>query len=352
MTKEHLSSHSELHDIKAANPSAKIKPLEPSQIDRLLRGESIATINKRQSIQTGTSTETAEHPLPFILKSGKSSFEPLPMIEVIFDRFSAKSSSSLRKLTGTNIKVSLSSVVGVHFGDYLAGLPKSSLVATLTDEAKEAIGLLSFNSDMIYSIVDVLLGGKRGTAVMRITERPYTNIEKLLLTKAARKIATDLSQSFQSLIPLSFDFDHLENNPKLAVVARDSDPVILSRFKIEMEEREGTFEMMLPYASLGKSKEILSQSFIGENSKTDSKWQEALSEEIALAGLDLTAVLATQTLPLKEVLNWRIGSKLELVASPDSDISLFAETTPMFYGKLGRKGSKIAIQIEAPIAKD
>ena len=176
MNKEQSGKSTELHDIKAANPSAKIKPLEPSQIDRLLRGESIATMNKK-SIQTGTST--AEQSLPDILKSGKSSFEPLPMIEVIFDRFSAKDSVSLRNLTGTNIKVSLGSVVGVHFGDYLAGLPQTSLVATLAGEAKETVGLLSFNSDMIYSIVDVLLGGKRGTAVMRITERPYTNIEKL-----------------------------------------------------------------------------------------------------------------------------------------------------------------------------
>ena len=30
---------------------------------------------------------------------------------------------------------------------------------------------------MIYSIVDVLLGGRRGTAPMRIEGRPYTTIE-------------------------------------------------------------------------------------------------------------------------------------------------------------------------------
>ena len=31
---------------------------------------------------------------------------------------------------------------------------------------------------VIYSIVDVLLGGRRGTAAMRIEGRPYTTIER------------------------------------------------------------------------------------------------------------------------------------------------------------------------------
>jgi flagellar motor switch protein FliM len=35
------------------------------------------------------------------------------------------------------------------------------------------------DSAMIYSIVDVLLGGRRGTAAMRIEGRPYTRSSAL-----------------------------------------------------------------------------------------------------------------------------------------------------------------------------
>ena len=41
---------------------------------------------------------------------------------------------------------------------------------------------------MIYSIVDVLLGGRRGTVPMRIEGRPYTTIEARLIERLIRLI--------------------------------------------------------------------------------------------------------------------------------------------------------------------
>ena len=53
-------------------------------------------------------------------------------------------------------------------------------------------GLITIDSAMIYSIVDVLLGGRRGTAPMRIEGRPYTTIEASLVERLVRLILDDL----------------------------------------------------------------------------------------------------------------------------------------------------------------
>ena len=40
------------------------------------------------------------------------------------------------------------------------------------------------NSGLIYSIIDVLLGGRRGQTAVRVEGRPYTTIESNLVTPA------------------------------------------------------------------------------------------------------------------------------------------------------------------------
>ena len=58
-------------------------------------------------------------------------------------------------------------------------------------EERDNYGLLTVDSAMIYSIVDVLLGGRRGTAAMRIEGRPYTTIERALVERMIEVVLAD-----------------------------------------------------------------------------------------------------------------------------------------------------------------
>ena len=54
---------------------------------------------------------------------------------------------------------------------------------------------------------------------------------------------------------------------------------------------------------------------------------------------------------LKDILKWEVGTQVILNASPDSEVELICGDIPMFYGRMGRKGSNIAIQIEDKIKR-
>src|SRR3546814_5709862 len=64
--------------------------------------------------------------------------------------------------------------------------------------------LLTVDSSLTYSIVDVLLGGRRGTAAMRIEGRPYTTIERNLVERLVAVVLNDLSATFDPLSPVNF----------------------------------------------------------------------------------------------------------------------------------------------------
>src|ERR1700689_4437815 len=108
-----------------------------------------------------------------LINSALVNYERLPMLEVVFDRLVRMMSTSLRNFTSDNVEVSLDQITSVRFGDYLNSIPLPAMLCVFKAEEWDNSGLMTIDSAMIYSIVDVLLGARGGTAAMRIEGRPY-----------------------------------------------------------------------------------------------------------------------------------------------------------------------------------
>ncbi len=202
------------------------------------------------------------------------------------------------------------------------------------------------DSAMIYSIVDVLLGGRRGTAAMRIEGRPYTTIERTLVERLIQVVLADLSTSFDPLCPVTFRFERLEVNPRFATISRLSNAAILARLRIDMEDRGGRLELLLPYATLEPVRELLLQQFMGEKFGRDSIWETHLAEELWTTDVELYVVLDEHTLRLSDVINLRPGSRLLLNTGPGAPVQVRCGTVVMFEGRIGQKNNNVAVKIE------
>ena len=287
-----------------------------------------------------------------ILNSALVSYERLPMLEVVFDRLVRMMSTSMRNFTSDNVEVSLDTIVSLRFGDYLNSIPLPAMLAVFKAEEWDNFGLLTVDSSLIYSIVDVLLGGRRGTAAMRIEGRPYTTIERNLVERMVHVVLSDLSAAFDPLSPVTFRFDRLETNPRFATISRHSNAAIVAKLRIDMEDRGGRLELLLPYATLEPVRELLLQMFMGEKFGRDSIWETHLAEELWLTSVRLEAVLDEQMMYLRDILNLKVGSQILLNATPESRVVLRCGNVPMFYGHMGRKGASIAIRVDGKIRKE
>ena len=281
-----------------------------------------------------------------ILNSALVSYERLPMLEVVFDRLVRMMTTSLRNFTSDNVEVSLDDILSQRFGDYLNSIPLPAMLTVFKAEEWDNFGLMTVDSSMIYSIVDVLLGGRRGTAAMRVEGRPYTTIERTLVERMIHVVLADLSAAFDPLSPVTFRFDRLETNPRFATISQPSNAAIVARLRIDMEDRGGRLEILIPFATLEPVRELLLQMFMGEKFGRDSIWETHLAEEMWFTEVPLEAVLDTQILPLSRVLDMKVGSKFLLNATPDSPVILRCGDQPMFVGKMGRRGNNIAIRVD------
>ncbi len=281
-----------------------------------------------------------------IVNSALVSYERLPMLEVVFDRLVRMMSTSLRNFTSDNVEVSLDNITSVRFGDFMNSIPLPAMLSVFKAEEWDNYGLVTVDSSLIYSIVDVLLGGRRGTATMRIEGRPYTTIERTLVERMIYVVLSDLSAAFDPLSPVTFRFDRLETNPRFATIARQANAAIVARLRIDMEDRGGRMDLLIPYATLEPVRELLLQMFMGEKFGRDSIWESHLVSELWLTDVPIEAVLDQQEIALGDALNWKPGSRLILNATSDSDVELRCGEVPMFRGKVGRRGRHIAIRVD------
>ena len=143
--------------------------------------------------------------------------------------------------------------------------------------------------------------------------------------------------------------DRLETNPRFAAIARPANAAILIKLRIDMEDRGGRIELLLPYATLEPIRKMLLQQFMGEKFGRDNIWEGHLATEIWTTETEVRAVLDEQVMPLSSVLNLKVGDTMMLNATPDSEVSIRAGAIPLTTGRMGRKGQHIAVRIEGPV---
>jgi flagellar motor switch protein FliM len=286
-----------------------------------------------------------------IINSALVSYERLPMLEIVFDRLVRLMTTSLRNFTSDNVEVSLDSITSIRFGDYLNSIPLPAILAVFRAEELDNYGLFTVDSNLIYSIVDVLLGGRRGSSAMRIEGRPYTTIERTLVQRMVEVILQDMCAAFEPLAPVTFSLDRLETNPRFAAIARPANAAILVKLRIDMEDRGGRTELLLPYATLEPIRKLLLQQFMGEKFGRDSIWESHLATELWSTKVDIDAILDEQVMPLHQIMNLEVGQTIMLGATPDSRIELRCRGVPLLSGRMGRVGASVAVRVDAAIER-
>ena len=286
-----------------------------------------------------------------IIDSAMGFYERLPMLEIVFDRLVRLMTTSLRNFTSDNVEVSLDRITSVRFGEYLNSIPLPSILAVVKAEDWENFGLFTVDSNLIYAMIDVLLGGRRGQTATRVDGRPYTTIETNLVKRMIEVVLADAEQAFRPISPVKFNVDRLETNPRFAAISRPTNAAILVRLRIDMEDRGGAIEMLLPYATIEPIRETLLQSFMGDKFGRDPIWEGHLATEISQAEVEVDAVLYEEMLPLKRLMDLEVGDTLMLELKPDALVKVRCGDVQVTEGRMGRMGDRIAVRVAKPLRR-
>jgi flagellar motor switch protein FliM len=317
--------------------------------ERVLKQEEIDTLLGFDAKKSGDNAEMTG--IYAILEKSMTAYEKLPMMEVVFDRLVRQLSTSLRNYTSENVDIALDSMTSVRFDDYLNGISLPSLLVIFRAVEWENFGMIMVNDALVYSIVDILLGGRKAGPA-RVEGRPYTTIEQDIVKRMIDVVLADMGSAFEPLSPATFHFERLESNPRFATITRPGNPALLVKLKIDMVEGRGGFiEILLPHTTLEPIRDLLLQMFMGENFGQDTVWEKHLGRELRNTAVTIEAAFGEKEVTLKDIMGLKVGSTLLLDCTPDDDITLRCGGIPVTTGLLGRVGEHVAVSLNDAVKR-
>ncbi|MEP7240091.1 MAG: flagellar motor switch protein FliM [Devosia sp.] len=318
------------------------KPPLTESADRVLNQDEIDSL---LGFDPNTASSVELTGVQALINSALVSYERLPMLEIVFDRLVRLATTSLRNFTSDNVEVSLESISSVRFGDYLNSIPLPAILSVIKAEEWDNFGLLTVDSNLIYSMIDVLLGGRRAGGQIRVEGRPYTTIEMALARRMIEVILDDTHRAFAPVTEVSFKLERLETNPRFAAISRPANAAILIELRIEMDERGGRIEILLPYATIEPIREQLLQMYMGEKFGRDPIWEGHLATEIFAADATVEAVLHEFDMPLSRVLALQPGETIMFDRSPSEPVKLRCGDVDLTEGAMGHIGNHVSVRV-------
>jgi flagellar motor switch protein FliM len=296
------------------------------------------TENKNEDFKNNTG-------LKAVLDKALESYDKLPMLEIVFERLVRLMTSALRNLTSETVNITIKSFNSLRFGTYYNTIKQPCSIIVFKVVEWENLGLIVMDGNLVFSMLDLLFGGKKHESSLNSEARTYTYIEQALIKQIAEVILAELSASFDSVSPATCVFERLESNPNFAAITRSGDAVILLKLNVELEGRGGAIDLVIPYSTIEPIKSLLQQVFIGEKFGSDSGWEEALIERIYSVDFPVEAVIEDKPSPISKIAKLKVGDTISLSQKQDQDVYVRCAGVKLFKGQVGKIDDKVAISI-------
>jgi len=289
--------------------------------------------------------------LKAVIESDVISYERLPMLEVVYDRMIRAFATSMRNLTSDAIDVSLEEITSIRFGDFVNRIALPAMIGVFRVEEWCNYGLVTVESNLIYSVVDALLGGRKSSGKPMIDGRAFTGIEVGLVGRMLELVLADLGQSMAPITPATMALERIETSPRFASIAGPTNICAVATLRVDMEGRGGCFSVLLPYATIEPVRRVLGQRFMGEKHGPENIWGAHMAAEIAKTEVAVEVVLGETQLGLGEVRDFAVGRTLTLGKRPDDPLEVHVGGVPLGLAQIGQRNAKVAVRLTTDIAK-
>ncbi|MCB1789455.1 MAG: flagellar motor switch protein FliM [Gammaproteobacteria bacterium] len=266
----------------------------------------------------------------------------LPTLEMINERFARYFRTSLFNMLRRSADISVSGVQMLKFSEFVHSLfvPTSLNITKVSPLRGKSLFVLG--PKLVFSVVDSFFGGT-GRFHTKIEGRDFTPTELRVVQILLRMAYSDLKLSWHPVLDIDFDYLNSEVNPQFANIVSPSEVVVVTTFNVDLESGGGDFYICMPYAMLEPIRDLLDAGVQSDRGERDERWELAMREEVMGASVELSSVLGTATLPLREIANLQVGDVIPLEVQHEVEVR--AENLPVFRGQLGVHNNSYAIKV-------
>jgi flagellar motor switch protein FliM len=298
--------------------------------------------------QTSNSDIKSSYGIKAVLDQALQSYERLPMLEIIFDKFIRQLAVSLRHLTAEAVEVRIIEFNSLRFGDFFKNIKNPASIVVFKSVEWDNLGLLVLGGKLVFSLVDILLGGKNYTSQANKVNnnRVLTPIEQGIAKQISEVVLNALSFAFEGISPATFSLERIENNPNFVAISRPGDAIISLKMQIEIDSQTDKMQLIIPYKTIEPVKERMQQVFLGDRFGADVVWEEALLNAVYSVDLPIEAVIINKSTTLHSIAALKVGDTIIMDHKEDDSVTVRSGSIALFKGKIGKVEDKVAVSLE------
>jgi len=317
--------------------------LSQDEIDALLNGVSSHSI---ETVDHSYHHHDVEDYAPYDFANQERVFRGrIPSLEIVNERFARGFRNNLFKMLRRGIEVTVSNVQMLKYSEYVYSLVIPTSLTVVKLHPLRGNGLLVLDPKLVFTVVDNYFGGD-GRLQAKFEGRDFAPTELRLIKRMIDMIFVDLQEAWKPVVEVEREFVNTEVNPQFANIVRPNDIVVITTFSVEIEGVGGEFHIALPYTMLEPIRDRLDTVLSVESNTLDTRWSNALRDELEHSMLNVACVLAKKELSLREIVDLQPGDVIPIDLSGLA--TLCAEGVPVFKGVLEKTSGNNAVRIEMP----
>ncbi len=272
----------------------------------------------------------------------------LPTLEALLVDFINKLALTFRVKVFETINLDIEAILPVNYGEYIEALELPTMAAIFSAPSLNDNGAIVIHNELVYSLIEIMLGGRLLKPSLRVEDRQFTVIEQEILSSTIEIILSNLNSIFEPIYQENFIFAGLESNLRYGLPLSSDTPLYLCRTEFSIGERSGKIDFIFPLSLLNPFKSILSRLYYPVN--MDNKiWENHIANVLEDLSLNVEAVISDNLSTLGELSKLKVGDTIVIDKLFDEEVEVRANNKLVGKAKLGKVGDSVAIQFNNPI---
>jgi len=268
----------------------------------------------------------------------------VPNLDIIYDSFIRYSRVTLSNRLRKSVEIKKIGARSYKFDDFLQTLPSPVCMGIFKIEPLKGAALVSFDSTLVLSLIDSLLGGT-GSAKVPVANRMFTSIELRLMEKIVNDVLQDLEKAWAPLYLTHMNLLRMEMNPRLISIVPPEYQIVTMSLKLQIEDVSGNIMFAIPYMTIDPIRDKLKAGMQFDLMAIDPQWSSRLSAEILEAPMETIVEMGNASITLRELLDLVPGDTIMLDKACSSEMLVKVEGVPKYFGIPGIRHGNKAIQI-------
>lgn len=269
----------------------------------------------------------------------------LPTLDVLNDRFARFFRTSLFRELRCALELKPGAVELIKHAEFIERLEVPSFIALVSIKPLNGTMLISLDAKLAHSIVEIFFGGT-GKFPVTIGAREFTTVEQRVLRRVIAIALREFVTAWEPVQAFEPEVLRYEFNPQFSNVASPSDLVIVSTFRVIIENGGGWVTVCMPYNAVEQLRDQL-MSGVASDRHADDHWFGMLRMGVQLVNLHATAELLDIEISVNDLLRIQTGDVFE-VEIPET-VTVTLNNMPLYRAKWGQHRGKAAIRIESKI---